>query len=219
MAVTDLSTHQTWTTWNTCTNTRTNINMSIDYGCTSLNVVWYTWNSDSTDDVSNLNNVTYANVIYDNNNIIWDQWLSEDDRKRQERASRHYEEPRRFAGGLTDREKRELRADKAEARARNLLLDLIGEDELKVYQETGRLFVKGNRYDYIVRKTGTIQRIEKDKLTDLCVHLASNHKCPKTDNVIALKLALESDEDEVLQLANNHGCCEKPDQIPRAACM
>jgi hypothetical protein len=148
--------------------------------------------------------------------------LSKDDIKRQERANRHYESPRRFAGGLTDQEKIDLRAEKSENRAKELLLDLIGEDELKVYQETGRLFVKGKKFDYIIRRDkmmGGLERIEKNRITDLCVHLKENFKCPKTDNVIALKLAIESDEDKILELANSYSSHNRPDKLPKAACM
>ena len=99
------------------------------------------------------------------------------------------------------------------------MLDLIGEEDLKTYEKTGRLFVKGRRYDYIVQKTGFIKRIEKDKITDLCVHLDNPNRFPQTDNVVAMKLAIEADEDAILKLANNHGSKKRPKQLPEAACM
>lgn len=109
--------------------------------------------------------------------------------------------------------------EEAENTAKALLLDLIGETELKVYEETGRLFVKGRKYDYIVQRRGKVMRIEKDKITDLCIHLAARYRFPETDNVIALKLAIEADEDFVLREANNHGAESRPTVLPRAACM
>ncbi len=107
----------------------------------------------------------------------------------------------------------------AETRAKELLLDLIGEEELKVYSETGRLFVKGKKFDYILQKTGFIQRIEKNKIVDMCVHLDNRFKFPETDNVVAMKLAIEEDEKGILKLANDHGSVKRPAELRKAACM
>jgi len=128
-------------------------------------------------------------------------------RRRREEESRKREE--------------ELRKKKsmAEATARELLLDLIGEDQCKVYDETGRLFVKGREYDYVIKKNGGVQRIEKDKIIDLCVHLKKRWQFPDTDNVIALKLMLENDEDAVNRIANRVAEREKPDRLSLAACL
>jgi hypothetical protein len=102
---------------------------------------------------------------------------------------------------------KELAAKKEEAenKAKELLLDLIGEEEMKVYEETGRLLVHGNKFDYIVQKFGYVKKIEKDKVVDLCVHLKDKYSFPESDNVIALKLLLEHDEDQVLKVANVRG--------------
>ena len=107
---------------------------------------------------------------------------------------------------------------KAEEKAVKLLESLIG-DEIEVYKKTGRIFVKGKKGTYIVRKGRFVQKIEDDKIIDLCVHIKSSYKCPKTDNVIALKMLLENDEDHVLKLANRIGSESLPDQLPLAACM
>ena len=90
----------------------------------------------------------------------------------------------------------------AEVKAQELLLDLIGEDQIEVYRKTGRLFVKGRKYDYIVKRGGGVARINKDKVSDLCIHLTNRHKYPDTDNVIAMKLAIEGSENKFLKLAN-----------------
>ena len=111
---------------------------------------------------------------------------------------------------------------KAEIKAQQLLLDLIGEDELKVYNETGRLFVKGRNHDYIIQRDRLInglQQIQKDKIVDFCVHIQNKFNCPKTDNVIALKLAIENDESEVLKLANRHDSHIIDTPLIRATCM
>ena len=95
--------------------------------------------------------------------------------------------------------------NKAEERAKELLLDLIGKEQLEIYEKTGRILVKGNKYDYIIRKTGFVKRIEKDKVTDLCIHLEDKYNYPETDNVIALKTFLEADEEAFNEMANEHG--------------
>ena len=106
----------------------------------------------------------------------------------------------------------------AEEKAVKLLESLIG-DEIEVYKKTGRIFVKGKKGTYIVRKGKFVQKIENDKIIDLCVHIKSSYKCPKTDNVIALKMLLENDEDHVLKLANRMGSESLPEELPLAACM
>lgn len=106
---------------------------------------------------------------------------------------------------------------RAEDRAKELLLDLIGEEELKVYERTGRVMVKGRKHDYIVSRDGSfVKRIEKDKIVDLCIHLAKS--CPETDNVIALKLLAEADEEALNEIANNHGSRDRPQELPECAC-
>ena len=105
----------------------------------------------------------------------------------------------------------------AEAKAKDLLLDIIGKDELVVYEETGRVFVKGRKHDYIVQREGFIQQIDKGKIQDLCASINKN-KYPLTDNVVAMKLLIESDEDQFLEIANKQGS-RKYDELPKAACM
>ena len=112
-----------------------------------------------------------------------------------------------------------LKAQKAEAegKAKELLLDIIGETELAVYEETGRVFVKGRKHDYIVQKDGFVQQIQKGKIQDLCAHI-NKTKYPLTDNVVAMKMLIEADEDKFLQIANRHGN-RSYDELPKAACM
>mgnify|MGYP000524701503 CR=1 FL=1 len=108
---------------------------------------------------------------------------------------------------------------KAEERARKLLKDLIGEEQLKIYEKTGRVFVKGNKADYIIQKDNFIKQITKGTVVDLCVHLDNKHKYPETDNVIALKLALEMNEDEIIGMANQHGVNAFDGELPECACL
>ena len=115
-------------------------------------------------------------------------------------------------------EKLEKKRAKAEEKAKELLLDLIGEEELKVYNETGRLLAKGNKYDYLLEREGVVRRIEKDKVVDLCVHLVTKHRYPMTDNVIALKMLVEDDEETFNKKANFIREYKKPFDLPKCAC-
>jgi hypothetical protein len=113
-----------------------------------------------------------------------------------------------------------VRRDKvqAEGKANVLLAELIGRKDHEIYLKTGRLFVKGNLNDYIMHKDGLMQRVEKDKIVDMCVHLKNMNSFPKTDNVIAMMLSVQHNEANVLELANDGKKRELPEILPLAAC-
>lgn len=143
------------------------------------------------------------------------------------RQAQHEAELRAFqadfhvqAGQLAVEEERiykEVR-EKAEKKAVKLLGRIIGEEDLAVYEKTGRLFIKGKNGDYVARKGQTLQKIEGNKVTDLCVHIAHRFNCPPTDTVIGLKFLLEDDDKKIVRLAN-HVRDNTVDEIPLAACM
>jgi len=97
------------------------------------------------------------------------------------------------------------RREKAEERAQELLGMIIGEEDLGVYKKTGNLYVKGKKYEYIIQKDGFILQLKKDRVVNLCCHLEKKNAMPLTDNVIAMKLRIENEEKDVLQLANEWG--------------
>lgn len=113
----------------------------------------------------------------------------------------------------------ELKAEKEEAEevAMELLGDLIGDDQLKIYRETGRLLVHGEKHDWLIRKGGIIAKVEKDKLIDHCVHLRRRYSFPPTDNVISLALRIKENESEVERIANRHATKKPLDEIKRVA--
>ena len=119
-----------------------------------------------------------------------------------------------FKGQMITRQKVQ-----SEEKANILLADLIGRRDHEIYLKTGRLFVKGKLNDYIMHKDGLMQRVEKDKIVDMCVHLKNLHSFPKTDNVIAMMLSLQHDEANVLELANDRRTRKLPETLPMAACM
>lgn len=139
-----------------------------------------------------------------------------------ERAGRSLQRLGQAGIEARERESEEIKKMKeqkeaAEAKAKELLLDLIGKEELAVYEETGRVFVKGRKHDYIVQRTGFVQQIQKGKVQDLCAHI-NKSKYPLTDNVVGLKLLIESDEDQFLKIANRHSS-RTIEELPKAACM
>jgi len=189
----------TWETWNE----------SCTYEGTHSSQVWEAWveegSRDTTPVISNSNFPPYFNS---------GSILSQEEIRRIKEEARKEREKARIK-----RKEIEAKRKKAEKKATDLLLDLIGSEELEIYNKTGRLFVRGEKYDYILKKEGFVKRIEKNKITDLCIHLKNKYTYPETDNVIALKLFLESNEKGFNKMANEHGSRERPEKLPLAACM
>jgi len=119
----------------------------------------------------------------------------------------------REAKEVEEKRKRE----EAELKAEELLMDLIGENELGVYRETGRIMVRGVKHDYLLEKEGKVTRVEKDNMVDLCIAMRDKWRYPKTDNILALKLAIDSDENWFNKEANEQGRYERPPTLPLAA--
>jgi hypothetical protein len=179
--------------------------------------VWYEWHTTDT-----TSGITSTSLIH--SDAIWESWHTGDNYK-VEYTARPYISNIVTSPKLTSEEKRaraaqrdinkmwrdlriqeeEERKEKAELTAQELLLDLIGEKELAYYRETGRLLVKGRKYDYVIKKAGGVYQVEKDKVIDLCIHLKEKYKYPDTDNVIGLMLMLKANEREFLKIANSHG--------------
>lgn len=212
------SNDNTWTIW--CDSASTTSTTSA--GC------WENWNSPTA---------TITSTATATSDTIWVSWNNDQytqcvprvverpmyQQESEEQKRRNQEQRDRWAA---ERKEREIKTKKlkeerkqAEIRAKELLLDMIGEKELKVYNETGRLFVKGNKYDWLIKKGGILTRIEKNSIRDICIHLDNRHKYPETDNVVAMKLLIESDEKSVSKIGNLHSEKPKSYKLPKAACM
>jgi len=105
-----------------------------------------------------------------------------------------------------------------EKKANKLMSMLIGEEEHRVYEKTGRVFVKGKNGLYMVKRGGGISKIEGNNITDFCVHIHHGYNCPPTDHAIALKTLLEDDDRKVIKMANFVSKREVK-ELPLAACM
>jgi len=183
---------------------------------TSSVYIWPRWvaaNAHTTVTATDVSSNVYVYWAADQQKHIAKRKLSKAEKKaaRKAEARRRREADRRLREERERREKLEKDRILAEEKAKKLLLDLIGEEELKTYEKTGRLFVRGRKNDYVIQKDGYVKSISKDKITDLCIHLENRYKYPNTDNVIALKLLAEANEKEFLKLANDHGSVSKPD--------
>jgi hypothetical protein len=171
------------------------------------NSIWNTWTS--TDSITETS-TAYTEGAWGE----WTQkivyvpvptpWVSEVNTAEQKRARSAQRRINRISQEMKIAEEEE-RKRLAEVTAQELLEDLIGENELALYNETKRLVVKGRKYDYVIRKQGGVYKVEKGKVIDLCIHLKRQYKYPVTDNVIALKILIEADETEFLRTANSHG--------------
>lgn len=194
-----------WGNWNTYGSTTTS-------SASSNEVVWITWQDAIEQEVAEEAAITYRRT----GRVIHTSPLPTPTPEEQRAQRAQQEINRQWQQVLAE----ELRLEKeaAEQTAKELLLDLIGEEQLKVYEETGRLFVKGRKYDYIIHKGSGVDRIEKNKVVDLCIHLKERYSMPETDNVVALKLMIEGDEKQFNKVANSHGS-KSYEELPKAACM
>lgn len=229
------SSDYTWSTW-----TSTSASVSTSTTCSSDHTVWYRWNDSGTAATCTLsedNNSyiwtewvtaeTLSNVTYviDSTDATWNRLVELDEQnvpeyvqgsgsfelteeQREEARRRQEEQQKRY-------EEQEKERAEAEKVAKELLMELIGEDQAKIYEETGRLLVHGKECDYIIPKNGFIKKVEKDKITDLCVHLRQKHLYPDTDNVVAMMLSLKANEEKVVKMANNHGSRPKTEEAMR----
>jgi hypothetical protein len=198
------STDYVWNTWSG--NTASSSTSTTTY----TDTVWVTWTSDSTS-TGNATATTSSGYV----NVVWNDWVEDTE-------VTPYEQVAPVEQDQSDDfwEKKQKERKEAENKAVELLEVLIGKEQTKIYQETGRVFLKGKKFDYhIVKGSGfNIRKIEKNRVVDLCAHI-SKSIYPDTDNVVALLLALQDDEEGVLKLANERGSSDDMpiNNFPRAA--
>jgi hypothetical protein len=233
-----------YSAWDSCWNTEyvgTATSTITSSSTATDSYTWHVWNeqyvtSTACDSTGMTGTVCDSTVSTDScgtasDSVTWVAWTGEYEErkelsKKQKRkllrkrahaeALRKAEEAERKARALEVKRKRE----EAEKNAQDLLELLIGEEQLKVYKETGRVFIKGKDADYqIVRGHGyNIRKIEKETVRDFCVHLRNKSSMPETDNVVALLLNLQANEKAVMELANDHGqSADDYHSLPRAA--
>lgn len=110
---------------------------------------------------------------------------------------------------------------KSEAKAQDLLRDLIGKDQWAIYRKTNRVLVKPGKYFWMIGdvfgsmnkknpfigKPDVVRVDNPDKLytTYFCVDQAGGDQTPYTDKVIAFATHLMADELAFFKMANRLG--------------
>ena len=107
---------------------------------------------------------------------------------------------------------KQRKLEKAKQRAFELFTDLIGEEQASIFKETGRLFINGRNFDWLIeakdyeRHMGylSMRKIIKGRVSDLCVHVKeeSGESLPLMDKVINLALHAKLDEENFEKTAN-----------------
>jgi len=186
---------------------------SVDTTGTADETCWTTWVDGVITDVQ----VTPGGYVYESNNVHESNNVAEPSNWKKDFLNRHYRNMQMKINMEWNAMKAQWLKEKkeaAESKAKELLLDLISQKEFDMYEKTGKLLVKGRKYDYIVHKKGGVTTLSKPskfrherQAEGLCVHLNSkdNNRCPATDNVIAMKLNIEHEESKFLKTANHHG--------------
>ena len=217
----------TWTYWNTSsTSTNTMYNSTdgswVSWNTTSASTTstdnsWYYWVNDSTTDATvrthdeawttwNEGTITIIEGDYSTPYV--------DRRRTRLRAKRtRLRAEKEARKQRARRAMRELELQKAEEIAQELLLDLIGPEQMEVYKRTGRVFVKGRKFDWLLQTEGSrcrLKRITRDKVHDLCIHIG-NDEIPKTDQVIGYLLNAKFNEEHLDKTANLVRVNEKKD--------
>ncbi len=143
--------------------------------------------------------------------VTWNYWqsqqayiyhtppqISQEERERAEALRRQQVEISQQRVEDHNRQKAE-----ADAKALELLQDLITKEEFAGYQKHGKLLVKGRQHNYLIQKdSGHIVRLGKDKVVVLCMHIDDHHAFSRHDNVISMKLFLEAKEERFNKEAN-----------------
>jgi len=219
--------NSTWTHWNTyTTDTNTSYNSSdgswISWNTTSSgttatnNEIWYQWTIDPT-----TSGTVVTNDHTDTNDAVWYEWTFESHdevgtrgiyapvkvnrRRARLKAKRaEYRADKQTRKFKARRAMEEIEKQKAEDKAKELLLDLIGPLEMAIYERTGRVFVKGTKFDWLLQTEGnrcSVKKVTKGKVHDLCIHMEDG-VIPKTDQVIGYILNAKFNEKHLDDTAN-----------------
>jgi hypothetical protein len=234
----------TWQSWSSKSTTSYSTASSTvwdtwtsDSTASSSDHIWYDW---SVDYQTSSKRVRVIQGEGTNAQVVWSAWIDDVEvsgsklqlrdtiRERLDKGIREYrtfsteyiraqsaQAAIRIEWAKLIAEETKQEKEEAELTAQQLLLDIVGKDELQRYKDTKRLFVKGKRFDYVLEKGKGVHRIEKNKVVDfvekkeaegqfICIHPKKSFNYPDTDNVIALKLSIENDEDEFLRIGNLH---------------
>jgi hypothetical protein len=188
---------------------------SMDCGTGTSSYIWGTWNGTVTASTTSssdyvwrtwTNNTTVATVT---NSLTWSSWntsyhiqeLTKEQKAEQERIKSEQQERFRI-------EQEELRAKEKqkEENARQLLREVLTEEQNKQFDEKGYFELtavkSGNIYRINRGRSRNVELLDKNKkvLSRLCFH--PTEYVHNFDTMVAQKLMLETDEEEVKKVAN-----------------
>lgn len=121
----------------------------------------------------------------------------------------------------------EIKDREADKKARELILDLLPEDQREIYEKTGRVFVKGKKFDWLISrpnegKSVFVQRLDQYKVVDICVHFKKD--LPADDKVIGYAMRAKYSEADFNRTGNEKTWTEQDrskveNLIREAACL
>ena len=224
-----------WYAWNTTTYTNTATTgdsawRSWNDNDTSGSTTWTYWNTDNSITVDNTDTWIYWNTVpsAENNVVLQDRiaptnYLQAYRKTKAERRRAKRQKQRELKRKLKAQRKARAAAElavrklkEAESTAKALLFDVIGEKQMEVFERTGRMLVKGHKFDWLITRTKwgqdydghhdhtahiRIQRVSKEKIYDLCVRLEDS-KLPPSDRVLGFLLNSKYNEEEFNNKAN-----------------
>jgi hypothetical protein len=178
-------------TWSTWTKGTSDYYHTPTYSAVTTDTAWSTWTNE-------------YHIVERKTKAVWVPLRKPDKSAEQLRAEKVQRDIDSAWREIRIKEEKK-RKERVELTAQKLLEDLISEEELALYRDTGRLVVKGRQFDYVLNKDVGVYKVDKDKIRDLCIHLRNRYAFPASDNIISLKLLIESNEKEFLRVANDHG--------------
>lgn len=215
-----------WASNNDCTNSSTDTSYVWGNWCNNTQEIS---TSDSTWDSWTTTGTITVNNSYCDSKTVWYEWSAEKgathigsfdsvtmpkknhkERRKIRRQVKRYNvisEKRRIKSNRKQKIK-ELELKQAETKARELILDILPEDQREIYEKTGRVFVKGTKFDWLIRKSSPnsscliVTKIEKDKVTDMCTYYPDGRDLPADDRVLGYILHAKFNEGYLLSHAN-----------------
>lgn len=196
-----------WSSWNTTTDS-------------STNAVWGYWNTDT---------VTYDNQYDHKVWVGWNEVYYQNEypvigaepirikRTRSQRKAASRAKQRQVKADLKRKRKAAIlryQKQQAELKAQELLFDLLGEKQMEVFRRTGRLFVQGEKFGWLISMEGegelawvNIKKLKDNKIIDLCVRI--DDPVPPSDKVISFALRAKFDEESFNKTANHTRVSDK----------
>jgi hypothetical protein len=200
---------QVWVQWQQGTGvTSTTGGMQLaSVTMTSEGSTWVGWNQAYASGTMGFNTTTAT--AYISNGATWVSWntpVQETEDQQREREERQRAEAERFA--REDAERRAVR-EAANARALELLRSMVSEQQWADYQAKGWFEVRGSRgRRWRIRKSGQSGNVDlmpeagDVREASFCAH--PGDWLPNADAHLAQMLALVTDEEEFVRVANVH---------------